>query len=78
MQTIKLGHNEMVVNKSVFNDMLIVKKEIDSIIETLEIMNNPDLMNGIERSKRDVKEGRTHELKSIDDLDKVWEQNDES
>ena len=63
----------MVVNKSVFNDMLIVKKEIDSIIETLEIMNNPDLMKGIERSKRDVKEGRTHELKSIDDLDKIRE-----
>jgi hypothetical protein len=41
--------------------MLIVKKEIDSIIETLEIMNNPDLVKGIECSKRDVKEGRTHE-----------------
>ena len=73
MQTVTLGHNEIVVNKSIFNDMLKVREEIESIIETLEIMNNPDLMNGIERSKRDVKEGRTHELKSIDDLDKIWE-----
>ena len=73
MQTVTLYPNEMVVNKSVFNDMLKVRKEIESIIETLEIMNDPDLMKGIERSKRDVKEGRTHELKSIDDLDKIWE-----
>ena len=73
MQTVTLYPNEMVVNKSVFNDMLKVREEIESIIETLEIMNDPDLMKGIERSKRDVKEGRTHELKSIDDLDKIWE-----
>jgi len=73
MQTVTLDHNEMIVNKSVFNDMLRVREEIESIIETLEIMNDRELMRGIERSKRDVKEGRTHELKSIDDLDKIWE-----
>jgi len=30
-------------------------------------------MEGIERSKRDAKEGRTHELKSTDDLNKIRE-----
>ena len=73
MQTVTLSRNEMVVNKNVFSDMLKLREEIESIIETLEIMNDRELMKGIGRSKRDVKEGKTHGLKNIDDLDKIWE-----
>jgi len=72
MQTVTLGKNEIVVNKRVFNDMLKVSEEIEGIIETLDIINDRELLKGIERSKKQVKEGRTHELKTVDDLDKVW------
>ena len=36
-----------------------------------EIINDKELMEGLERSKRDVEEGRVYELKNVDDFDET-------
>jgi predicted CopG family antitoxin len=67
-----LSQNKIVISYDAFNNLKKLKEELESIIETIEIMNDEALMEGIKRSKDDVKAGRVHELKSVDDLDEVW------
>ena len=45
---------------------------MDAIIETVEIMSDEELMDGIRRSKEDLKAGRYKELKSVEELDEIW------
>lgn len=40
------------------------KEEMDILVETIEIMNDKKLMEGIERSKKDAKAGRVTKIKS--------------
>ncbi len=67
-----LSENKIVISYDAFNNLKKLKEELESIIETIEIMNDETLMAGIKRSKDDVKAGRVHELKSVDELDEVW------
>ncbi|VVB91989.1 Uncharacterised protein [uncultured archaeon] len=67
-----LSKNKIVISYDAFNNLKKLKEELESIIETIEIMNDETLMTRIKRSKDDVKAGRVHELKSVDDLDEVW------
>jgi len=48
------------------------KEDIDDFKEELALARNEKLMAGLERSDEDIKAGRVHELKDIDDLDKIW------
>jgi hypothetical protein len=59
------------MTKSIFEDILRIREELDSVVETIEIMNNKELREGIERSRKNVKEGKVRKLKSVDDID-VW------
>ncbi|MBU4373360.1 MAG: hypothetical protein KJ714_02740 [Euryarchaeota archaeon] len=56
----------------VFDNLKKLKDELESLIETIEITNNETLMEGIKRSRGDVKAGRVYELKNVDELDDVW------
>ncbi|SNQ62615.1 hypothetical protein [Candidatus Methanoperedens nitratireducens] len=67
-----LSKNKIVISYDALNNLKKLKEELESIIETIEIMNDETLMAGIKKSKDDVKAGRVHELKSVDDLDEVW------
>ena len=40
-------------------------EELDSIIETLEIMSDKELMESIERAKRDVEEGNVRDFEDF-------------
>jgi PHD/YefM family antitoxin component YafN of YafNO toxin-antitoxin module len=64
--------NNLIITPEAFNAMVRLRDEFDSIIETIEIMNDKELMEGIKRSKDDVEAGKIHELKNVDDLDKIW------
>ncbi len=66
------SENKIVISYDAFNNLKKLKEELESIIETIEIMNDEMLIAGIKRSKDDVKAGRVHELKSVDDLDEIW------
>ncbi|MBS3906566.1 MAG: hypothetical protein KGZ49_05965 [Syntrophaceae bacterium] len=62
---------KLTMTKSLFEDILRIREELDSVVETIEMMNNKDLREGIERSRKNVNEGRVRKLKSVDDID-AW------
>lgn len=62
----------LVLSPEIFDEMLRLREEFDSLVETIEILNDKELMEGITRSKEDINAGRFHELKKIEDLDKIW------
>jgi len=64
--------SELIISPDAFNTLVKLKEELEGVIETIEIMNDKELMEGLERSKKDVKEGRIYELKNVDELDEIW------
>jgi len=47
---------------------MVTHEDLDALIDTLEIINNPKTMEGIHKSDMDIKEGRVKEIFSVDDL----------
>lgn len=47
---------------------MITKEEMEKILETAEIMSNPDTMEQIRQSEEDIRAGRAKEVKSIRDI----------
>ncbi len=64
--------NKIVISYDVFSNLKKLKEDLEAIIETIEIMNDETLMEGIKRSRNDVKAGKIHELKSVNELDEIW------
>ncbi|VVB53297.1 Uncharacterised protein [uncultured archaeon] len=67
-----VAQNKMIISFDAFNNLKKLKDELEALIETIEILNDEKLMKGIKSSRNDVKAGRIHELKTIDELDEVW------
>lgn len=63
---------KIVIPQRAFRNMVRLNEEFDSIIETIEVMNDKELMKGIERSRADLKAGRVKELKDISGLDELF------
>ncbi|MGB7002491.1 MAG: hypothetical protein WBE22_10920 [Halobacteriota archaeon] len=63
---------ELTITPDAFNTLVKLKEELEEVIETIEIMNDRELMEGLKRSKKDVEEGRVYELKNVDELDENW------
>ena len=63
---------ELTITPDAFNTLLKLKEELEDVIETIEIMNDKELMEGLKRSMKDVEEGRVYELKNVDDFDEIW------
>ena len=72
MEVEKKEYIKGVVASAVYRDMVKLREEMDAIIETLEIMSDEELMEGIRRSEEDLKAGRYKELKSVEELDEIW------
>jgi len=64
--------NKIVISYDAFNNLKRLKDDLEALIETIEIMNDVTLMKGIKRSRVDLKAGRIHEIRSADELDKIW------
>ncbi len=47
---------------------MVTKEEMESILETVEIMSNPDTMEQIRQSEEDIQAGRIKEVKSVRDI----------
>ena len=47
---------------------MITKEEIESLIETVEIMSNPRMVRKIADSMEDIKNGRVKKIKSVNDM----------
>jgi hypothetical protein len=63
---------ELTISPGAFNTLVKLKEELEEVIETIEIMNDKELNEGLKRSKKDVEEGRVYELKNVDELDEIW------
>jgi len=71
-ETKTIMKGELTISPSAFNTLVKLKEELEDVIETIEIMNDRELKEGLERSKKDVEEGRVYELKNVDELDEIW------
>ena len=63
----------IVISPEAFLTLKRLNNELEEVIETIEILNTPQLMKQIERSKKDAKAGRVCKLSGAADLDSIWE-----
>lgn len=61
-------------NKMAFFELLRVREEIDSFIETLEILEDEETLESIGKGMKDIEEGN---VISLDELMKKYELQDE-
>ena len=61
------------ITSDILNSMVNMRDELDSLIETIQIMNDKELMSGLHRSKQDVIKGDIYEISSADELAVVWD-----
>ena len=63
---------KITMSEEVFGELIKLRDELESIIETIELLNDKELLEGLERSKSDVEKGNVYELKDVDTLDELW------
>ena len=61
----------IIITRSMLKDIIRIREKFDSLVETLEIMNNKELREGIGRSRKNAKEGKIKKLEKLDDMD-AW------
>jgi len=71
-KTISIMKGELTISPDAFYTLVKLKEELEEVIETIEIMNDKELMGGLKTSKKDVEEGMVYELKNVDELDIIW------
>jgi len=59
---------EVIMSKEDFEKIIA---EVDSLIETLEIMSDGELMKQIEEGERNIGEGKVKKIKSRKDLERL-------
>jgi PHD/YefM family antitoxin component YafN of YafNO toxin-antitoxin module len=71
IEVIKLKEEkgEVVISKEDFEGLI---SEVESLIETVEILSDENLMKQISESERDIKAGKVSEIKSTDDLRRLF------
>ena len=62
------------ITSDILDTMVKMRDELDALIETIQMMNDKELMSGINRSKQDVIKGNIHEISSADELALVWDE----
>lgn len=53
------------INEEIFQEMIRKKEELDAIVESIELMNKPEVRESIRKSKKDIKAERVHKLRDI-------------
>ncbi|HJH25807.1 MAG TPA: hypothetical protein C5S37_03320 [Methanophagales archaeon] len=71
IEVIKLKEEkgEVVMSKDDFEGLI---SEVESLVETVEIMSDENLMKQIRESESDAKEGKVRDIKSTDDLRRLF------
>jgi len=47
---------------------MVKREDLESLVDTVEILSNPATMETIKKSERDIKQGKVKTITSIDDL----------
>jgi len=66
---LKEEKGEVVMSKE---DFEVLISEVESLVETVEILSDENLMKQISESESDAKEGKVREIKSTDDLRRLF------
>ena len=66
---LKETNGEVVMSKEDFESLL---SEVESLIETVEILSDQNLMMQLRESEKDIKEGAVRELKTADDVRRLF------
>ncbi|OEU56306.1 MAG: hypothetical protein BA871_03020 [Desulfuromonadales bacterium C00003096] len=66
---LKEVNGEVTMNKEDFEGLI---GEVESLIETVEILSDKNLMKQISGSEKDIKDGLLHEIKTTDDLRRLF------
>ncbi len=61
--------NKVVIPKEDFEKIIA---DVDSLIETIEILSDKELIEQIKESERNIKEGKVKEIKSKKDIDALF------
>ena len=65
---------QTVTIQDVYNELkdirqnMVSKQEVESLIETMEILHNPKIMSQVRASATDIKTGRTKPVHNMKDL----------
>ncbi|HIJ06481.1 MAG: Uncharacterized protein XE11_0590 [Methanomicrobiales archaeon 53_19] len=49
-------------------DTMVRQEDLDTLLDTFEILSNPETMAMIQKSEEDIARGRFQEISSVDDL----------
>lgn len=60
--------NKVYDELKVIERKMVTKEEMEQILETMEILSNPDTMAQIRQSEEDIKSGKVKEVKSARDI----------
>ncbi|MBA7541889.1 hypothetical protein ES705_34205 [subsurface metagenome] len=66
---LKEEKGEVVISKEDFEGLI---SEVESLIETVEILSDENLMKQMRESEKDLKEGKVREIKSTEDLGRLF------
>lgn len=47
---------------------MVHREDIESLVDTIEIMSSPEKMALLKKSEEDIRKGRVKEITSVDDL----------
>lgn len=47
---------------------MVKREDLEALVDTVEILSNPATMQAIKKSDRDIRQGRTRTITSVDDL----------
>jgi hypothetical protein len=53
--------------KKIRQDM-VKREDLEALVDTVEILSSPASMQAIKKSDRDIRQGRTKTISSVDDL----------
>lgn len=53
------------IRKDAFDELLRKKEEFDAIVESIELMNDPDVQEAVKKSRKGLKEGNVHKLRDL-------------
>lgn len=49
-------------------EKIISREDVEALIDTVEILNNPETMKAIRRSDRDIQAGRVRAISSVKEM----------
>ncbi len=47
---------------------MVKREDLEALVDTVEILSNPEKVQAIKKSERDIKQGKVKVISSVDDL----------